>query len=104
MLFDRGGGGPQAQPRAPPCLIGLPEGEGSALTLTACGVWLVQIPLAQEKSAAGSTSPATNRVGSHKLLTSLTMTGAAQHHERPENAIRVFCSITLSTCAQSLIG
>ncbi|WP_217357285.1 hypothetical protein, partial [Ruegeria atlantica] len=41
--------GPQAKPRTRPCLKGLPEGEGSALTLTARGVWLVQIPLAQER-------------------------------------------------------
>jgi len=45
--------GPQAQPRTRPCLMGLPEGEGSALTLTARGVWLVQIPLVQEPKAAG---------------------------------------------------
>jgi len=43
--------GPQAQPRTRPCLIGLPEGEGSALSLTARGVWLVQFPLAQETRA-----------------------------------------------------
>ena len=49
--------GPQAQPRTRPGLIGLPEGEGSALSLTARGVWLVQTPLAHKTEAAGPSAP-----------------------------------------------
>mgnify|MGYP000486476751 CR=1 FL=1 len=49
--------GPQAQPRTRPGLIELPEGEGSTLSLTARGVWLVQIPLAHKTEAAGPSAP-----------------------------------------------
>lgn len=55
MLFDRDGAARSAT-RTRPCLIGLPEGEGSALTLAARGVWLVQIPLAQKTKAAEPTA------------------------------------------------
>ena len=59
MLFDRVGA---ARRRSRghgtrPGLIGLPEGEGSALSLTARGVWLVQIPLAHKTEAAGPPAP-----------------------------------------------
>ncbi|GHF05536.1 hypothetical protein GCM10016455_28520 [Aliiroseovarius zhejiangensis] len=55
MLFDRDGAARSAA-RTRPCLIALPEGEGRALTLTARGVWLVQIPLAHETKAAEPTA------------------------------------------------
>ena len=42
MLFDRSGAARSAA-RTRFCLIGLPEGEGCAFTLTTEGVWLAQI-------------------------------------------------------------
>lgn len=57
MLFDKSGAARRREPRTRFCLIGLPEGEGSAFTLTANGVWLVQIPLAQKVRAAGQKTP-----------------------------------------------
>ena len=47
--------GPQAQPRTRSCLIGLPEGEGSAFTLTTMGR-LAEIPLAPNKPMADVTT------------------------------------------------
>jgi hypothetical protein len=55
MLFDRDGAA-RSTARTRPCLIALPEGEGRALTLTARGVWLVQIPLAQIPDTAEPTT------------------------------------------------
>ncbi len=57
MQFDRGGCGPQAQPRTRSCPIGLPEAKGRALPLTARRVWRAQIPLAFQMKATGPKAP-----------------------------------------------
>jgi hypothetical protein len=57
--------------------MGLPEGEGGALTLTARGVWLVQIPLAKIQKRQDQ-RPATTDVAFQKSLFVPTMTSAEE--------------------------
>ncbi|MEP1614499.1 MAG: hypothetical protein ABJL72_21590 [Roseobacter sp.] len=55
MLFDKVGAA-RSVARTRPCLMGLPEGEGCAFTLTTLGVWLVQIPDVKMKIGVCGTS------------------------------------------------